>query len=683
MSHEYPKSSVFVSDRHGGARGSAPSTPNQHPYAIKTTSTAILTRSNSSGYAAHTRHAYIPITSSPSSRHRHSKSDLSRPAPRPLPIPPSLDIPSKDHKGHHHTSSEDLLFPTHRARRSDTLPAVPTLPPPSPVKVDDLPSNPRAWTTSQLSSYLITALRVKSGESLPLPLPVAKDIAVFVKEARLNGRAFLRLNEQDIDSMGINSLWRDALLNASRNLRQNVLKGRIWGFGSDDTCENTFNSPYKHPSYNSSSSSIEEASDSQDTTPSKDGGRKGRVRSLVASLERTSSSGSGFSNHGSSTSEGDIVVGAWADDEAAFASGSEASDVEDRKARDITKKRIALEPIVPPVNVLPEIPGEVEVASPEAEPSVEELLASSSLSHSWGARAWEDIDMNAGETVKHISPDNQCTDSEAHPEHQTQPGESSRSGSGKGSNKSAGRGGEVRMQIKDIFSRPLPSRPLPTPPKSGTSSPRLQNPVSEASMQLTEKLNQGVQVDVLPPTDVERVALDTEASEAESEKLRQAMSLLDLFRVRLAEVEKKLYDLERKDAEEAEVAHHSKAVETDVIATPTPLTEGSLAKAEGVLVEPQRGSILLTKSVQAESAGNTPERPSASGLALQPTNADAIDSTRPHNPHTSRNDWREYFGRNEWDPLENGIPSYVLMVGVGVCAVVLSTILKRMGGKKS
>ena len=30
--------------------------------------------------------------------------------------------------------------------------------------------------------------------------------------------------------MGVNNLWREALLNASRNLRQNVLKGRIWGF---------------------------------------------------------------------------------------------------------------------------------------------------------------------------------------------------------------------------------------------------------------------------------------------------------------------------------------------------------------------------------------------------------------------------------------------------------------------
>ena len=184
-------------------RGSAQSTPNQHPYAIKTTSTAVLTRSNSTGYAASHQHVYIPSTPPTSnSKHRHSKSDVSRPSPRPLPIPPSLESPTKPRNGHGYTSSDEITFPSLRSR-ADTLPnatntSLPTSPPP--LKAEDLPSNPRVWTTSQLASYLITALRVKSGEVLPLPLQVAKDIAAFVKEARLNGRSFLRLNEHDLEA---------------------------------------------------------------------------------------------------------------------------------------------------------------------------------------------------------------------------------------------------------------------------------------------------------------------------------------------------------------------------------------------------------------------------------------------------------------------------------------------------
>ena len=34
---------------------------------------------------------------------------------------------------------------------------------------------------------------------MSLPLPVARDIAAFIKESKINGRLFLRLCEQDFD----------------------------------------------------------------------------------------------------------------------------------------------------------------------------------------------------------------------------------------------------------------------------------------------------------------------------------------------------------------------------------------------------------------------------------------------------------------------------------------------------
>lgn len=206
---------IFVPDGHRGEKSNPSPSLDHHPYAIKTTSTGILTRSNSTGYGAQTRHNYVPTSPSPRSKHRFSKSDLSndrsaeRPAlhisPRPLPIPPSLGSPTKAGRELHggYVSSEDLRnissWRNHRSEGSSR--ALPTPPPSSPVKMDDLPSNPKIWTSTQLASYLITALRVRPAHSTSpqIPLAIAKDIAAFVRDARLSGRSFLRINEQDLE----------------------------------------------------------------------------------------------------------------------------------------------------------------------------------------------------------------------------------------------------------------------------------------------------------------------------------------------------------------------------------------------------------------------------------------------------------------------------------------------------
>jgi len=190
-------------------------TPNPHPYAIKTTSTGLLTRSNSSSQNTQvSRHYYVPPSptarkheetsqmSSPSRRtHRLSKSlsgvdSFESPNRRPLPAPPPhpSTLPSYES-----SASPGQWVTPKRSKRTETLP--PTIPDLdiTPVKLEDLPTNPKLWTPSQLSSYLTTALRVRSGEAMSLPLPVARDIATFVKDSKINGRLFLRLCEQDFD----------------------------------------------------------------------------------------------------------------------------------------------------------------------------------------------------------------------------------------------------------------------------------------------------------------------------------------------------------------------------------------------------------------------------------------------------------------------------------------------------
>ena len=71
-------------------------------------------------------------------------------------------------------------------------------------------------------------------------------------------------------------------------------------------------------------------------------------------------------------------------------------------------------------------------------------------------------------------------------------------------------------------------------------------------------------------------------------------------------------------------------------------------------------------------------------IRLNSTDGDGPDDVE----ESSRNafdvtDWRNYMKKPNWDPLDNGVPTYVLMVGVGVCVVVLSTLVKRFVGKRT
>lgn len=169
-----------------------------------------------------THHYYVPLSphsnkSDVGKGHRATKSLTSmaesptREAPRPLPIPPALDIPADRRNGNGiggYVSADEASKPRRRPRRSETMPVIPLSNPgllaPAPT-VEELPDNPKLWTPSQLATYLTSALRVTSSgkpgevESIGLPPLVAKDIASFVKSARIGGRTFLRMNEEDLE----------------------------------------------------------------------------------------------------------------------------------------------------------------------------------------------------------------------------------------------------------------------------------------------------------------------------------------------------------------------------------------------------------------------------------------------------------------------------------------------------
>jgi hypothetical protein len=139
---------------------------NPHPYPIKTTSTGLLTRSNSSPSPAHDRHHYVPLASptrprsgsdagvngnaaGPSKgRHRYSRS-LTSHFPISLPVPPSPTRSLNSLELEHEIS----ILPRREIYHSD-----------APGELYDLPPDPQTWSPAQLSTYLATALKSQSGE---------------------------------------------------------------------------------------------------------------------------------------------------------------------------------------------------------------------------------------------------------------------------------------------------------------------------------------------------------------------------------------------------------------------------------------------------------------------------------------------------------------------------------------
>jgi hypothetical protein len=188
--------------------------PNPHPYAIKTTSTGLLSRSNSTTQHL-AKHQYVPPSPSPSPHargHRSAKSldthefQLSSPGGRPLPTPPRpLPAPPGSTEADVPVAAEHTPSRRVRPRRSDTMPA--SLDASGLVvaedqgELPDLPADAKLWTPSQVAAYLSGALRVHSGghDDMALPPPVARDIAAFVRAAKMTGRVFLRLSDDHLD----------------------------------------------------------------------------------------------------------------------------------------------------------------------------------------------------------------------------------------------------------------------------------------------------------------------------------------------------------------------------------------------------------------------------------------------------------------------------------------------------
>ena len=154
--------------------------PNPHPYAIKTTSTALLSRNSSSSSTASSIHHYVPPSPSPTrtGETRYPSTE----SPRPLPAPPSPAVLlTGGFKGDDDTPC--------RVQRAYSLP--------QDIK---LPQDPKQWTPAEVSIYLSSSLNAAAAAAgHNLSTSAARDIVTFVKDKKITGKSFLRLNEADLE----------------------------------------------------------------------------------------------------------------------------------------------------------------------------------------------------------------------------------------------------------------------------------------------------------------------------------------------------------------------------------------------------------------------------------------------------------------------------------------------------
>ena len=536
----------------------------------------------------------------------------------------------------------------------------------------------------------------------------------------------------------MNKKWRDALLAAARNLRQNMLKGRIWG-GAESP--NGSPSPpsasppskvFSSAQYNSSSSSIESTSslsagdDDADAEPGMAGTslgrskarryRNGRVRGMVETFER---SGSFSSDGGLDGPEGN-TEGNAADERTKFRTWS-------RQEAQLTGQSVMRSPSPSPSPSpsrrrplpVPPSPGSSNTGSiVDEEPTMEALLARLEKGQPHlarthpvtGAEAWEAADLAAGVTVKRVPDAPQPSFSpESHFGTRVLTGLGSGHSSG-GSSKGKGKGD--RRVVTAIFA-PAPdasgalkalettaglsafasppaspdSRPLPQPPQSRPESPSKGRPLPP-----TPGVGAGAAEGGAGPAIGDEGALQLERML--EEEILATRALLETFRTRLEAVEEKVADLE---ALEIVRAHEDLArAEVEALNRVGAETVHEEAEKESVEVGVQFARELSDAGVCASEAG--PAVPLE--LDPAPTTISSVSSSlqsvipevvrRLHAP-------AELFAPGAWKDTKDkargkdgaeedegapatvsDLPSYVFLVGLGVCAVVVQVVLRKV-----
>ncbi|OBZ72020.1 hypothetical protein A0H81_07375 [Grifola frondosa] len=279
------------------------------------------------------------------------------------------------------------------------------------------------------------------------------------------------------------------------------------------------------------------------------------------------------------------------------------------------------------------------------EPSMEALLAASESPHipttaSWGARAWEAMDLAPGVTVKHIG--ETALDGDSLEGSMTVLGPGCRRGSGKGS---GARGRGDRRVVTAIFT-----------PTSDAAESILQAPLrdQEATAQTLEKAAKiDADAQTVDPEDTREQGLEAE--------LAATRTLVDSFRRRLEVVEQKVAELERRENDPERKADK--------------FTSGT--EKEGRC--PAQEDLSVTQGDKGVSPAATSSSLGSSLLSLPstllPTTLQGLNF--PSGIFSTTSDPDD-------EPASiSDLPSYVFLVGLGVCAVVVRVMLRKVAGRGS
>ena len=470
-------------------------------------------------------------------------------------------------------------------------------------------------------------------------------------------------------SLGVNMLWRSALLTAARNLRQNMLRGRIWGNPASDVEQGQDQEreqgdvPFTSPLYASSSSSLDLPLNGEDVESGSQhrptwrlrvrAKTNGRVRGMVDKWERESA-GSRNSDHGChrSSSESD--------------SGSELGECEVAAVAegDVDAHGACSEPVSLSLDK-----AAAPVPAEDFEPSMEDLLAaepapSAPRDGSWGARAWEELD--SAVTMRRAEQHDTVV-----PRRDASSGISADMGSPAIFGTRSKRGGSAssssqriratatredsrhsRRMAADIFAEPSDT----------ISTPALAEAEVQADMRVEIELEEEGTVAALEAElEAKELALESEA--------RSTRALLEDFKRRLEDVEGRVSAMEaERHRLEEEVAHVSQQSQAQGSSASEKDTcddaVETLPKTTGVTLEHDDAAAEVPAD-DSQAEGHSAAEKGSADLGIPDAEGHVVRHSMVDIGPTSVSD----------------LPSYVFLVGLGVCAVVLQVVLKRVGGR--
>lgn len=174
--------------------------PNPHPYSIKTTSSALLSWSNSS--PSHSvqpvKHHYVPPSPTRARRGDASRDMSHRVGGNDMPHPPPLPTPPTVFSGSCSSFASTEVFSAPQRKRAETLPSGTVnsfmhTDDPS-IRDGDLSSNPEEWTMEQLLTHLSTSFTMEKDTEMSS----AGVMLDWVRKRGFTGWQWLRLTDTDV-----------------------------------------------------------------------------------------------------------------------------------------------------------------------------------------------------------------------------------------------------------------------------------------------------------------------------------------------------------------------------------------------------------------------------------------------------------------------------------------------------